>query len=71
MPNDILDILDIIQAVSRDLQRNKEFVALLRTLDDEKARKVAKSYIEFLYHALKLIFLITGRTTTGAAVAAS
>ena len=28
--------------------------ALLRTLDDETARKIAQKYIEFLYHTLEL-----------------
>ena len=51
MPN---DVLDIIQAISRDLRRNREFCALLRTLDDETSRRIAKEYIEFLYHALEL-----------------
>jgi hypothetical protein len=53
MPND-QNILDIVQAVSRDLRHTESFRALLHTLDDETARKVAKAYIEFLYHALEL-----------------
>lgn len=48
------NILDVVMAVRRDLKRDASFRALLRTLDDETARKIAARYVEFLYHALEL-----------------
>ncbi|MGO9400781.1 MAG: hypothetical protein ACLP19_23500 [Xanthobacteraceae bacterium] len=47
MGNNDQNILDVVIDVTRDLRRNAEFVALLRTLDDESARQLAKAYIEF------------------------
>jgi hypothetical protein len=52
MPDD-QNILDIIDAVGNDLRHTESFRKLLRTLDDETARKIAKAYITFLYHALE------------------
>jgi hypothetical protein len=53
MPDD-QSILDIVQAVTRDLRHTETFRELLHPLDDETARKIANAYIEFLYHALDL-----------------
>jgi hypothetical protein len=47
-------IIDIIQAVNSDLRHTASFRELLRTLDDETARKIAQKYIEFLYHASEI-----------------
>jgi hypothetical protein len=54
MANNDQTILDVIAAVSTDLRHTASFRELLRTLDDETARKIAQKYIEFLYHALEI-----------------
>jgi hypothetical protein len=54
MPINDQNILDVIQAVTRDLRHTESFRELLKTLDDETARKIAKQYIEFLYKVLDL-----------------
>ena len=54
MANDDQNILDVVVDVSRDLRRNKEFTAQLYSLDDERARRVAKAYIDFLYRTLEI-----------------
>jgi hypothetical protein len=54
MSNDNQTILNVVVDVTRDLRRNKEFTAQLYDLDDERARRVAQKYIEFLYEVLEL-----------------
>jgi hypothetical protein len=40
--------------VTRDLRHNKAFTAQLYSLDEERMRRVAKAYIDFLYQILEL-----------------
>ena len=51
--NNDQNILDVVTNVTRDLRHSREFCEQLEKLDDETVRKVAKSYIEWLYKALE------------------
>ena len=48
------DVLDIVQALNRDLRHNGNFCALLTKCDEETERRIARSYLEWLYRALEL-----------------
>jgi len=48
------DVLDIIQALNRDLRHNDEFCALLHEVDDETSRRITQSYLEWLCRVLEL-----------------
>ena len=54
MGNDKQTILDVVADVTKDLRRNKEFTAQLYNLDEERMRRVAQAYIDFLYRTLDL-----------------
>ena len=54
MTGDDQNILDIIQAVTRDLRHSASFRELLHPLDDDTARRVAERYIQFLYQVLEI-----------------
>ena len=53
MTND-RNILDIITAVNTDLRHTENFRALLRSLEETEACRVAKLDIEFLYRTLDM-----------------
>jgi hypothetical protein len=47
-------ILDVVTNVTKDLRYNKEFVAMLKRLDDETVKRIASSYVEWLYQMLEI-----------------
>jgi hypothetical protein len=47
------NLLDLIQAVVRDLRHNQAFVEQLTTLDDDQARKIANSLVDWIYMTLE------------------
>lgn len=48
------NVLDIVQAVTKDLRHTASFRELLHPLDDETARRVANAYIDFLYRTMEI-----------------
>ena len=47
------NVLDIVQAVTKDLRHTASFCELLHPLDGETARRVANAYIDFLYRTME------------------